>query len=211
LLPIALRVVRIPRDCLWPRRVLQLLDFMPRRNEHETVAQALTRHGMNRRAIRRQALEVLTGLPCHCADSDEARRCWIDTARRVCASFALSQPEGQTVGSFFRTPPNRAWARALAARDNTGIRSSTVHEAKGKQFDAVILVLPPDRTPANRTGELLGFWESGAPHEPKHVVYVAVTRARHLAVIACPSAAAARLQSILQRAAVPFQVLPTVG
>jgi hypothetical protein len=29
----------------------------------------------------------------------------------------------------------------------------TVPEAKGKQFDAVLVVIPPDRAPANHTAE----------------------------------------------------------
>ena len=53
--------------------------------------------------------------------------------------------------------------------------SSTVHEAKGKQFDAVVIVIPPDRGPANQTAELFAAWEAGAELEAKRAIYVAIS------------------------------------
>ena len=69
---------------------------------------------------------------------------------------------------------------------------STVHEAKGKQFDGVVVVIPPDRAPANHTTAFFDSWEGRADSEAKRVVYVAVTRARRLVVLALPSAAVPR-------------------
>jgi hypothetical protein len=182
-----------------------LLDFMGRLGEHETPAQALTRHAMNHRVMRRQALELLTSLPKHCPDDDASRQAWIDTARRACEALGLSCPATQTAGRFLRNPPNRTWARGLRLRAEVEIQCSTVHEAKGKQFDAVILVIPPDRAPANHTTELFTAWENGTELEGKRVVYVAVTRARRLVVLAIPSAHLAHCQTILEAAQVSFE------
>jgi hypothetical protein len=187
-----------------------LLDFMGRLGEHETPAQALTRHGMNHRVMRRQALELLTCLPKHCPDDDASRQAWIDTARRACDALGLSCPVAQTPARFLRNPPNRTWARGLRLRAEVEIQCSTVHEAKGKQFDAVILVIPPDRAPANHTMELFTAWENGTDLEAKRVVYVAVTRAKRLVVLAIPSAHLTRCQAILEAARVPFEMNPPV-
>jgi DNA helicase II / ATP-dependent DNA helicase PcrA len=185
-----------------------LLDFMGRLGEHETPAQALTRHAMNHRVMRRQALELLTSLPKHCPDDDASRQAWIDTARRGCEALGLSCPATQTAARFLRNPPNRTWAHGLRLRAEVEIQYSTVHEAKGKQFDAVILVIPPDRAPASHTTELFTAWENGTELEAKRVVYVAVTRARRLVVLAIPSAHLARCQTILQAARVSFETNP---
>jgi len=107
-----------------------LLDFMGRLGEHETPAQALSRHAMNHRVMRRQALEVLTSLPKHCPDDDASRQAWINTARRACEALRLSCPATQTAARFLRNPPNRTWARGLRLRAEVEIQCSTVHEAK---------------------------------------------------------------------------------
>lgn len=185
-----------------------LLRFMGRLEEHETAASALAREGMNRRVMRRQALEFLTSLPKHCPDGDASRREWIDTARRACDRLRLPCPVGQTSPRFFRNPPNRSWARGLRVRDEVDIACSTVHEAKGKQFDSVVVVIPPDRAPANQTAELFAAWEGRIELEAKRVVYVAVTRARCVVVLAVPAAYAARCQAILDRAQVSFELCP---
>lgn len=183
-----------------------LLDFMGRLGEHETPAQALTRHGMNHRLMRRQALELLTSLAKHCPDDDASRQAWIDTARRACEALGLSCPAAQTPARFFRNPPNRTWARGLRLRAEVEIQCSTVHEAKGKQFDAVVVVIPPDRAPANHTMELFTAWENGTDLEAKRVAYVAVTRARRLVVLAIPSAYMDRCRAILDAARVPVEI-----
>ena len=48
--------------------------------------------------------------------------------------------------------------RVRCELDDSDIQCSTVHEAKGKQFDAVVVVIPPDRAPANHTTELFDAW-----------------------------------------------------
>jgi ATP-dependent DNA helicase UvrD/PcrA len=189
---------------------LLLLEFMDRLQDHETSVQALARHGMNVRLMRRQALEFLTGLPKHCPDDNVSREAWIGAARRCCERLMLPMPPGQTAARFFRNPPNGAWARGLRIRDEVDMPCSTVHEAKGKQFDAVVVVIPPDRAPARRTEELFTAWEQRTELEAKRVVYVAVTRARRLVVLAVPSAYAPRCRRILEAAQVRFELAPPV-
>jgi ATP-dependent exoDNAse (exonuclease V) beta subunit len=67
-------------------------------------------------------------------------------------------------------------------------------------------VIPPDRAPANHTAELITAWENGTELEAKRVVYVAVTRARRLVVLAIPSVYTPRCQAILEAAGVAFDV-----
>jgi len=188
-----------------------LLEFMGRLGAHETAAQAIARQGLNRRVIRRQALEFLANLPKHCPGDDAARRAWIETARLACKSLMLPCPPRQTISQFFRTPTDRAWARGLRVRDEGGLPCSTVHEAKGKQFDAVLVVIPPDRAPGNRTSEFFAAWENRAELEAKRVVYVAVTRARRLIMLAVPVTYTPRCQTILELAQVSFELCPPLG
>lgn len=163
---------------------------------------------MNRRLMRRQALEFVARLPKRCPETDTGRRNWIEAARQACEGLTLPRPPGQTVARFFRSPQGRAWARGLRVGDEVDLACSTVHEAKGKQFDAVVVVIPPDHAPANHTTELFVAWEGQTELEAKRVIYVAVTRARRLVMLAVPSRHALRCQRILETAEVPFELCP---
>lgn len=82
---------------------------------------------------------------------------------------------------------------------------STVHGAKGHEYDGVLVVLPP---PSARTSELLDAWENRDwDHEGRSVLFVAMTRARLQLAIAVPREHAARVEGLMKRngAAVEIQ------
>lgn len=89
-----------------------------------------------------------------------------------------------------------------------GVRHSTVHDAKGSEAEAVLMVLPPDRRPQNRTSALLDKWESRIDEETKRVLYVGLTRARILCVLAVPESLKDKVVGVLKRDGVPFDVVP---
>jgi DNA helicase II / ATP-dependent DNA helicase PcrA len=60
---------------------------------------------------------------------------------------------------------------AIAGDDVRSLRWSTIHEAKGWEYDAV---LPPDRGDARNTSKLLDVWENRVDEEAKRVIYVGV-------------------------------------
>lgn len=63
-------------------------------------------------------------------------------------------------------------ASTLTGMDGSlmGVRHSTVHDAKGSEAEAVLMVLPPDRKPQNRTSALLDKWETRVDEEAKRVL-----------------------------------------
>jgi hypothetical protein len=100
----------------------------------------------------------------------------------------------------------KEWAENLEQADHsTGLRYSTIHNAKGGEYCGVCVVIPPDDA-RKVTTELIEMWERGRDHEAKRVIYVGVTRAQHLAALAIPVALRDRCTSILDAACVPYRV-----
>ena len=108
----------------------------------------------------------------------------------------------------YRCPPGSDWAQHLV-RNGSTLRCSTVHEAKGREYEAVCVVLRPDRAPDHATAALFDSWERRAERESKRVLYVGVTRARQFVMIAVPMALIDRCAAILTRGGVPFERLTT--
>ena len=67
------------------------------------------------------------------------------------------------------------------------------------------MVLKADRAPDNRTTQLFEAWGNRSDLEAKRVIYVGVTRARRLAMIALPVAFGDRCIAILERGNVPVE------
>ncbi len=183
-----------------------LLDFTGKRQVGEHTSRVVARHRMNRRLLRRQALALLLGLPRQCGESDEDAQAWVDIAKESLARLSLEPSEGVSIGAFLRRPPKNVWTRLLHGQDVPYIHHGTIHESKGHEFDAVCVVLPPDRAPGNRTSTLLGEWERRTDSEAKRVVYVGVTRARYLGSLAVPVAHVDKIVAILETAAVPTRL-----
>lgn len=167
---------------------LMLLDLTGRRHKGEHLLRALERSAVNRREHRRLSLALLTSLPSQCADSEVARTGWINELLAQVQNLRLKLPPGTTLRGFFRTPRNGRWAKHLSSPTAAGLACSTVHQAKGRQYDAVCVVIPPDRGVSTRTRGLLDAWTGRVESEAKRVVYVGLTRARLAAAIAIPRA-----------------------
>jgi hypothetical protein len=67
------------------------------------------------------------------------------------------------------------------------------------------LVIPPDSQGFTRTEQFVHAWENRVDAEAKRVVYVGLTRARRLAVLAVPEAVRARVTRILDAANAHYQ------
>lgn len=180
-----------------------LLDFMGQRQAGEHLTRAIERAAINRRAHRRRALDLLMNLPKTCAPTDADRIAWISSVHAGVERLCLQLPPGETIRGFFRKPPNNRWINHLQAPVELGLACANIHEAKGREYDAVCVVIPPSRRPSNRSEDLIQAWESRADTEAKRVIFVGVTRARRLNALAIPAAFTERLTAVLVAGEVP--------
>ncbi|GAA2164759.1 ATP-dependent helicase [Pedococcus bigeumensis] len=108
--------------------------------------------------------------------------------RRDTASLALQGQSGATMAQLFAPPPG-------------GVRVDTIHGVKGQSFDAVLLVAaPPEGWRDGQTDQWSTLLDDGNTSEELRLVYVALTRARKVLVIAAPSSvSSAALESFAER------------
>lgn len=180
-----------------------LLDLMGKYEEHSSIARLVEQHGMDRRSLRRLALQLISSLAPTCADSDDGRAAWIAALRGAVTGLSLTHGPGVTVTGYFRTPRRPEWSQFLHPRaDLAAVAWATIHEAKGSEHGAVCVVVPP----GEYTEELVGAWENRTDSEPKRVIYVGVTRAEKLLAIAVPAAFVQRVAAVLHAGQVPFEI-----
>lgn len=184
--------------------ILQLSGII---NDNEPVSKAVERNELNKRWLRRTALSLLTSLSKTCEDTDYGRTQWLESLRSSCEALELELAEGQTINRFFSKPRSDEWSKALQDQDNqTALPCATVHEAKGREYEAVCFVIQPNRAPQNYTEQLFASWDGRVNDEAKRVAYVAITRAKKFAAIAVPSAYLDRLTTVLDAGGVEWEL-----
>lgn len=149
------------------------------------------------REFRRKAIEVLTGLPTSC--DDVGRDGWMQRARTLVGKMVALEG-GKTIKQTL--PDGGDWQKELGAPPLSATAPcATVHEAKGRHYDGVCLVLDKDSENA------VADWENraSATSEALRVLYVGLTRAKRLLVIALPTELLARVDVILSAGGVPCQ------
>lgn len=202
--------VSSPRD---RERALQrverlLLEKMGHLQEHEAATTAMERHSIGERELRRLALNFLSEVPASIDDSDEERLDWIEAVQEQASGLGLSLPPGTTSRTFFRRPGTRAWSKPLHNQAKLSqLRFLTIHQAKGNEYAAVCLVIPPDSAPENRTTSLLDSWESNEEDEAKRVLYVGVTRAIRLVALAVHQSHSERVEEILSSNDIALEII----
>lgn len=181
-----------------------LLDLMELRQSNEHLLRTVERLDMDRRAHRRRSLSFLMSLPRECGDTNADRLAWIACVHEMVERLELSLPDGVTVRSFFRRPTNAQWSNHLQIPTDLGLKCAKIHEVKGREYGAVCVVVPPNRAPENRIEALVESWEARADAEAKRVLYVGLTRAKHLGALAVPVAFADRCVAVLTAGQVPY-------
>jgi DNA helicase II / ATP-dependent DNA helicase PcrA len=180
-----------------------LLDLMGLRQVSEHLLRTVERVGMDRRAHRRRALSFLMSLPKVCGNADADRLAWIARVQAETERLNLPLPAGVSVRNFFRRPTNGQWSNHLQVPVELGLTCAKIHEAKGREYGAVCVVVPPNRAPENRGEALFESWETRTDAEAKRVLYVGLTRAQHLGALAVPVAFADRCVAVLVAGQVP--------
>lgn len=183
------------------RMVLEMMGMI---ENDESPARATERNAIDRRWLRRTALEVISRLPRSCDDTDAGRAEWVAALHEEIRRHKLAYCQRTSERSYFRNPPNSEWNQHLQGADIQEVKCATIHEAKGKEYQAVCVVIPPDQGGNNHTTQLFDAWERRTNDEAKRVVYVGVTRAKKLAALAVPTAFCGRLEAILRDAGVNF-------
>ncbi len=128
---------------------------------------------------------------------------WIAAARRAFTDIAASTPRPARQPGHFVRMPRGAAGKTIGDTVNLHqpgriLRHSTIHDAKGTEAPAVLVVIPPDRKPNTRSADLLQTWAARSQTEPLRVLYVGITRAEQLCAIAIPATFTDAIQDILK-------------
>ncbi|MFE6611693.1 hypothetical protein [Amycolatopsis sp. NPDC057786] len=177
--------------------------------ENRTVTTACEQLGVDRSRLRRQAGRMADTLPApreaQSADWCKAANAYLKTTPPLPGMSRRSQ-----TGSLqSRTPATRAMRGAGGAGTPMGPRprASVVHQVKGEEAEAVLVIVPSD----NRADDLIRAWQSGVhpteTAESLRVLYVAATRARRLLAIALPSTHCNDIATHLKDANVPCEIV----
>ena len=109
-----------------------ILELMGSIAEGEQPGNAADRRNIDRRWLRRSALELLTGLARNCDDSDEARAAWVGELHALVRTLGLTYGQGITERRYFQSRGGATWHRCLQCGAES-LTAATIHEAKGKQ------------------------------------------------------------------------------
>ncbi|MER7335991.1 MULTISPECIES: UvrD-helicase domain-containing protein, partial [unclassified Micromonospora] len=175
-------------------------------------------YGIDPHHLRRLAARALDELPDLALPAAE----WCAAARRVLNTLNPLPGSGPPSGKTLTCPQGKGTKSAASLAgvptmsiSRPAVRADTVHQVKGEEADAVLMLLPDDE----RTAHLLTAWTAGAVPAPAgpapavhetaealRVLYVAVTRARRLAAIALPARHIAATAQHLRILEVPTNV-----
>ena len=87
-----------------------ILELMGSIAEGEQPGNAADRRNIDRRWLRRNALELLTGLARYCDDSDEARAAWVAELHALVRTLGLTYRQGITERRYFQSRGRRHMA-----------------------------------------------------------------------------------------------------
>jgi hypothetical protein len=200
-------VVRRLHRADWPMALGRaILELVGKIDEGEMPSRAAERRGVDRRWLRRSALELITRIPRSCAGNNEARTAWVAALRQQVQRLGLVYTTRTSECRYFTNRTDADWHRLLMSGDAPEFACATIHEAKGREYDAICVVIPPDIREPRRIEQLFIAWQNRMDDEAKRVIYVAITRARKLGVIAIPAAFRDRLIAILEAAQTNWRV-----
>lgn len=158
-------------------------------HSNESLAQQL---GVSSRWVRDATTRVVFGV-----DPALGRNAYTAEVRRIVSG--LSWPASVTLpnlGQRLATPSAGDWA-TLALDPPEGLPWSTIHSAKGREFDAVALVIPKQLIADEAGMTALDLWEAGQDGESRRVLYVGATRARKLLIAAVHTDHSGRVATLL--------------
>jgi UvrD/REP helicase N-terminal domain len=173
-----------------------------------TPAESLAAHSLDPAAFDRLLHRIATAAP----SLDQTMSTWVPAAVALLNQQPPAEEATRTNNRLICAAQANRAARALAGLppvSATGARPrlSTVHQAKGDQAEAVLLIIPANSS----TDSTLTAWLTGTATDPEvaealRVLYVGVTRARRLLGLAVPPSDRERLLNHLHRHSVPTEL-----
>lgn len=110
------------------------------------------------------------------------------------------------LGAVLRAPTQDSWSEH-AEPSSDAFRAATIHSVKGREFPAVVVVLPK-KLRADASGHhLLDHWENGTPSELRRVLYVGASRAQRLLILAVHTNHLDRVATLLKQHDVPYELV----
>ena len=166
-----------------------------------TPAETLTANGLDPAAFERLLYRVCATVP----SLDQPMSTWVAAAAAVLSQHPPAAGASRTANRLTCAGNANRAARTVAGLPPSSAagarpRLSTVHQVKGDQAEAVLLLIPAGSV----TDRTLTAWLNGAVPGPDiaealRVAYVGVTRARRLLGLAIPSSDQERVLAFLHR------------
>jgi hypothetical protein len=126
----------------------------------------------------------------------------------------LDWPTGiklRKLSAFLRAPSEGQWRQIDAVSPQECLRYGHVHSVKGREFDAVTLVIPKKLHVEEGGTTAIDHWRDGMNAESRRVMYVGASRARRLVVLAVHGLHAGEVAKILDRDGVPYRRVSASG
>ena len=111
------------------------------------------------------------------------------------------------LGMMFKAPAQKDWPTASTDGPDT-FAFGTIHSVKGREFPAVVVVLPKNLLTDADNRHVLDHWEQGMSSELRRVLYVGASRAQKLLILAMHTDHVNRVTSRLSEDGVPHVRVP---
>lgn len=182
-----------------------LLEFKYNEKYNEYLPESACHEaGIEHRFLRRTALQLLKSVPELSNREQAGLKEWLSKIKKVFLSLGILEEGDARLSSLIRKPQGDDWHN-LILPEKVALKCMTVHQAKGRAFDSVLLVIPP-KSPKKPSDVTISHWQNKTDSEAKRVLYVGATRARQYLTVAVPQAELERISSILDKGNVPYEV-----
>lgn len=180
---------------------LWILAFEGNLNSNEQLDAALERLEIPTREMRRKTIDFLEGLPIS-LNKGIGNIDWL-TKLRENADSHLTIPSGKSVNSLLQNRNLDKSLKPLMNRHFEQLNSSTVHNAKGREYDAVCLTIPHT---SSAHPDVIDLWELRDDQESLRVLYVGATRARKLLCLGIPEPKIEQVTKIMNTHNLKFEI-----
>jgi len=110
------------------------------------------------------------------------------------------------LGTLLKAPQESAWLASDESEPET-FAAATIHSVKGREFAGVVVVLPKNLITDDENRHVLDCWEGRMASELRRVLYVGVSRAQALLILAVHADHRDRVAMLLKGDGVPYEIV----